>query len=296
MKLKKLIGMFIVMLLVLMATLTISHNNTYAADASYVLGLTNVRAKINGGAYGIGGLKGDGTPTKKVWKIVSYPKIGDYTISYANAFYCLKAEYGFMLQEGNADVTRVQKNYNLRYDMKSEKATVLARLQAIDVFKNDPNAYNKVMWIIDNMYLPKQSSQDRKAMLLINAGIIDRESELQYARITDDDIEVVQQLAIWYFTNPNNANYNNEQLPTLLFNNNSNSDSGYNDFTALYPDANRGRFRQEECDMLYQYLLNGAKGQGNYVSKDATSPLTFDKTRVQVKEETGGYLVRTIPN
>lgn len=304
MKLKKLIGMVMAMVLILMATLTIANNHTYAAAESYVLGLTNVRAKVNGGAYGIGSLKADGTPTKKVWKIVSYPKLGDYTISYDNAFYCMKAEYGFMLQEGNNDVTKVQKSYNLRYDMKSEKATVLKRLQAINVFKTDPTAYNKVMWIIDNMYLPKQSGQDKKVELLINAGIIDQASELQYARITDDDIEVVQQLAIWYFTNSDNTNYNSEQLPELLFNNNSNSDSGYNNFNALYPENSRGEYRQQECEMLYDYLLNGnqakhitgAKGQGTYVSKDVTSPLTFDKSRVEVKEETGSYLVRTIPH
>ena len=46
-----------------------------------------------------------------------------------------------MLQADNADVTRVQKTYNLKYDMKSQKDTVLARLQAIDVFKTDPSAY-----------------------------------------------------------------------------------------------------------------------------------------------------------
>ena len=286
MKLKKLIGLFMVVTFIVMATLTINVNNTYAAADSYVLGLTNVREPQNGkggAAYGFGGLKSNGMPTKKIWKIVSYPSEGNYTISYANAFYCLKAEYGFMLQADNADVTRVQKTYNLKYDMKSQKDTVLARLQAIDVFKTDPSAYNKVMWLLDNMYLPKKSTQADKIALFINADIIDNANELQYASITDDDIEVIQQMVIWYFTNNNNSNYNAETLPELLFNNWTNNDSGYNTFSDLYDTEDResGRFRQEECELLYRYFLTEAKKQGNYVSKDAVTPLTFDKARVQ---------------
>ena len=301
------------MMFILMATLTINVGSTYAAENNYVLGLTNVREPQNGkkgAAYGVGGPKSNGMPNKKVWKIVSYPREGDYTISYANAFYCLKAEYGFMLQEDNADVTKVQKTYNLKYDMKTQKDTVLARLQAIDVFKTDSTAYHKVMWLIDNMYLPKKSTQDQKAALLINAGIIDNASELQYARITDDDIEVVQQMAIWYFTNANNAIYHtddakgNAVLPELLFNNWSGEDKGYNTFSDLYQTNDSGRYRQEECEMLYHYLLDGkkdasgntiikgAKQQGDYVSKDVASPLTFDKTRVQtVPDNNGNYIV-----
>lgn len=297
MKLKKLIGLFMVVTFIVMATLTINVNNTYAAADSYVLGLTNVREPQNGkggAAYGFGGLKSNGMPTKKIWKIVSYPSEGNYTISYANAFYCLKAEYGFMLQADNADVTRVQKTYNLKYDMKSQKDTVLARLQAIDVFKTDPSAYNKVMWLLDNMYLPKKSTQADKIALFINADIIDNANELQYASITDDDIEVIQQMVIWYFTNNNNSNYNAETLPELLFNNWTNNDSGYNTFSDLYDTEDResGRFRQEECELLYRYFLTEAKKQGNYVSKDAVTPLTFDKARVQTTpDNNGNYIV-----
>ena len=162
MKLKKRIGILMVMIIVLIATLTINTKNTYAEKDNYVLGLTNVREAQNGkkgAAYGFGGLKTTGMPNKKIWKIVSYPREGDYTISYANAFYCLKAEYGFALQDGNANTSTEQRTYDLKYDMKSQKQDVLARLQAIDVFKSDPTAYNKVMWLLDHMYLPKKSNE-----------------------------------------------------------------------------------------------------------------------------------------
>ena len=303
MNLKKLTGMVI---LVFAVILMISVGTTYAANDSYILGITNVREPQGeklGGAYGIG-VKSDGTPEKKIWKIVSYPTSTSNTIDYSNAFYCMKAEHGFMLESGNTNVTTVKKTYNTKFDMKSQKQEVLTRLNNINVFKVDPTSYNKVMWIIDNMYLPKsEGAREQKIALLTNAGILDSDYTIEHVRITDDDIEVVQQLAMWYFTNPDNSTYNGETLPQLYFNNWSGKDSGYKNFEDLYNNkvtgTEDGRFRQQECQMLYNYFLNGsedgtikgAKDRGDYVSPDTVSPLTLDKSRVTLVEETDTYLV-----
>ncbi len=246
----------------------------------------------NGGAYGIG-IKSNGMPDKKIWKIVSYPTTSSTKIDYSNAFYCLKAEHGFMMDQGNTNVTTVKKTYNQKFDMKSQKQEVLTRLQTIDVFKADPTSYNKIMWVLDNMYLPKQSTQAEKVALLTAAGIIDSNYTIEHARITDDDIEVVQQMVLWYFTNAENSNYHNEALPVLSFNNWSGKDEKYETFEDLYntEQADNGLFRQQECEMLYQYFLTNAKTKSDYVSKDAISPLVFDKARVTIQDEEETYLV-----
>lgn len=295
MNLKKLIGMFMAVMMILCTVLAIGEGTTYAANANYVLGITNVREPQNGkngGAYGLG-IKSNGMPNKKVWKIVSYPTTSSTKIDYSNAFYCLKAEHGFMLDNGNTNVTTVKKTYNQKFDMKSEKQEVLTRLQAIDVFKADPTSYNKVMWVLDNMYLPKQSTREEKVALLTAAGIIDSNYTIEHARITDDDIEVVQQMVLWYFTNPENSNYHNEELPVLTFNNWSGKDEKYATFEDLYntEQADNGLFREQECEMLYRYFLTNAKTKGNYESKDAVSPLAFDKTRVTIVADDETYLV-----
>jgi uncharacterized repeat protein (TIGR01451 family) len=302
MNLKKVMGMLIIVAIVLVSTIVFSGNTTYAASSSYILGITNVREAQNGklgAAYGVGGLKSDNTPAKKVWKIVSYPTTDSKTIDYSNAFYCLFAEHGFMLEDGNTNVTTVRKTYNVKYDMKSDKTEVLTRLNNTGkgVF-TDTTSYNKVMWIIDNMYLPKQSSTDDKVNLLINSGIIKSADELSHARITDDDIEVVQQMAIWYFTNPDtdpdSFTYHTETLSTIVFNNWSGQDSGYNTFEDLYngdDDGREGLYRQQECDLLYKYLIKGANDHEDYTSPDAVSPLTLDKTRVTLSEENNQYII-----
>ena len=301
MNLKKLMGMIMG---VFTAILLIGAGSTYAANASYILGINNVRQ--TGGAYGIGGLKSDGTPTKKVWKIVAYPTQESDVIDYSNAFYCIKAEHGFMVQSGATNVTTVKKTYNQKYDMKSEtkitigntekteKQIVLEKLNSIGVFTKDQTSYNKIMWILDNMYLPKANgAENYKIELLTKAGIIDDDYTVEHARITDDDIEVVQQMALWYFTNPDDSNYNGETLPQLYFNDGTGIDSGYENFEDLYNsgDVKHGRFRQQECEMLYNYFITNAKTKGTYVSQDTVSPLTLDKTRVTLAEEEENYVV-----
>lgn len=295
MKLKKIIGVFVVTLIAMIA---FGVTNTYAANASYVLGITNVRE--DKGAYGLN-RKSDGTVEKKIWKIVSYPNTGSNVLSYDNAFYCLKAEHGFM-SNASANVTDIRKTYDQAFNMKTQKEEVMTRLNAIDVFKADPTAYNKVMWILDNMYLPKaEGASDFKVALLQVAGITNENYTVEHVRITDADIEVVQQMAIWYFTNPESPYYNgssnSEKLPMLYFNNWSGKDEAYENFEDLYNDkvdpekSKEGRFRQEECELLYRYFIDNAKTKQDYVSADVTSPLTLDKSRVTIQKEGTKYIV-----
>lgn len=302
MNLKKRIGMLMVIVIILLSTLTITAGTTYAAKDSYILGITNIR-EGDGGAYGLGG-KANGGVYKKIWKIVSYPTMSSNTIDYSNAFYCIRAEHGFAITDDDTtnDVTQKRRNYTIKRDMKTEKDNILARLKAVGSFNNhdgstNPNAdkeYNKIMWVIDNMYLPKQSTEKEKIELLVNAGIIESENDNYYGheRITDHDIEVIQQLVLWYFTNKDTYYtvdnvkvypYDRETLDNLLW---SSTDSGYDVF-----NGDEGRYRQQECAMLYKYFIDNAKTKDDYVSEDSISPLTLDKSRVALTQEGDSYLI-----
>ena len=69
----------------------------------------------------------------------------------------------------------------------------------LDVYKR------QILWIIDNMYLPehKDATQMKdtlvRKVLKFDGG--NNVSEEQLKNLTDDDIEFVQQMALWYFTN-----------------------------------------------------------------------------------------------
>lgn len=303
MKNKKVIGILIVIITLILAT-TAGSIKTYAAESSYYLGITNVRESKDGkggAAYGIGGLKADGNPFKKVWKIVSYPTENSTIPNYANSFYCIKAEHGFV-NEANPNISGKHPLYNTKLNMKTQSADVITKLNAINSIKNDPQLtseiYNKIMWIIDNMYIPSSATAAKdKETLLSKAEIIGPNGYEDGNLLTDDDIEVVQQLAIWYYTNPNDTNYHVDdtkgepKLQTIYFNNWNGQDSNYASFEDLYndpvADTRLGLTRQNQAEDLYKYLIKNAKS--NYQSSNTVvSPITLNKlnfTAIQVGEE-----------
>ncbi len=306
METKKIIGMLIVSLITILAICTFFTTNSYAADSSYVLGITNVREPQNGklgGAYGIAGLKSDGTPNKKVWKIVSYPNAGN-TINYDNAFYCIKAEHGFVSNTSSIDVSTIRKTYDTSFNMKTQSGEVLNRLNAINTATSKPEltqeTYNKIIWILDNIYLPKSSNAAQsKQELMEAAGITDYADGVL---LTDDDIEVVQQLAIWYFTNAEDSNYHSNNgsgepvLSEILFNNNTGKDSQYKSFANWYDDAlldiRTGTTRQYQAEDLYKYLISEANKNGNYTSNQTpTSPISLDKSRFKAEQVGERYII-----
>lgn len=270
MRTKKVIGMLIVILMLATMLCTVcttataveaSAQNETKAASSYVLGITNVREAQNGkkgGAYGIG-TKSDGTPNKKVWKIVSYES---GKINYDNAFYCVKAEHGFGgFTTSTSDSGR--KTYDTSFDMKTQSSDVLTRLNAINKAINkaeiSQETYNKMMWIIDNMYLPKaEGAEATKQALMEAAGVTEYTG--YGVLLTDDDIEVIQQLALWYFTNADDENYHEDKsdgtpkLSNILFNNWSGEDKEYKTFPNWYDDSflnkREGSTRQMQAEDL----------------------------------------------
>ena len=117
------------------------------------------------------------------------------------------------------------------------------------------NLYNAVLWIIDEAYLPTDKinesskvydSAEYKKELLSKAGI----PITQQKDITANDIEVIQQLAIWYFTNydeqKNNIN------PTV-----SQKTMYPAQFLSINSENNIGNQRENNLNRLYQYLVYG---------------------------------------
>ena len=302
MKTRKVIGILILSIILVILTSVISINSN-AAESSYYLGITNVREAKDGkagAAYGIGGLKTDGTPVKKVWKIVSYGTETSTIPNYTNAFYCIKAEHGFV-NEATPNITGKHPLYNTRFNMKTQQSEVISRLNAINSSKGDTlltqETYNKIMWILDNMYLPSSANAAKdKETLLTASEIIGPNGYEDGSLLTDDDIEVIQQLAIWYYTNPNDTNYHVDKngepkLQTIYFNNWNGQDNGYASLEDLYndpvADTELGLTRQYQAEDLYKYLIKNANP--NYQSSNTVvSPITLNKSnfkQTQIGEE-----------
>lgn len=189
-----------------------------------------------------------------VFKII---KEGD--VSFEDALYCLNAEKSFP--------SAGAKEYKNIGDLKNETETATAGLINSIGAKN----YKSLIWLIDNMYLRKQ--QPGEKMEFISKAFANEIAEnvippvtAEYIAsiITDDDIEVVQQWAIWYFTNGNKDGYSPDYQKYY--------NAKYSTFGTVYvkgmttdgkyttlSDLTGNGARQELLNKLYAYLVDSAK-------------------------------------
>lgn len=197
-------------------------------------------------------------------------KIGDYTgsgLNFNNLYYCLKWGLGF----GAGEISSTGVDYNYKTNLKNSDTGI--------------TNINQIRWIADNMYVPGSVDAAKlKARLLSNAGITN-------SKLTDDDIDVVQQFALWYYTqNSGELLYN--ELHTSGFDlgkaflkiggeNYSNSD------TAAFTKT-----RAEQIKTLFNYFVNNA---GSTMSEKPNITLTKTGATIQETTLTGENIIKIGP-
>lgn len=281
MKSKRIIGMLILISILLVALSSIFTTKTYAANPSYILG---ARATRKSGGYAID-VSTDGNNTglhRQIWKILSYPDTGSDVANYDNAFYCIKAEVGFTDPVPNKQREEYQMYMGQLNNMKKSKSDVLARLNTINTAHGKAqlteNNYNQILWIIDNIYIPGKSLPQEKIALIQRAfkAITDDTIEAGNIELTDDDVEVVQQMALWYYTNADDNAYHiwsdQEDAPVLrnLLCNNNDNDAIWQKDRANYQSLTG--FRQDQADILFEYLVTSADGNYNDTPVSLVNP------------------------
>lgn len=222
--------------------------------------------------------------TKNVWKIVTSTETGDITNQVPD-LYCLRAGLGFTNENGSADNSDPVL-YDQAFDIDGlDKANVqengykriqnyLSATSKITIFKEEEKAnFNSVLWILDHMLLEDATEEEVKAYLIEYAGY--RESDFTnkpLSILSKADIDAVQQLAIWYFTNTEvEEGYHNENFTTLFVSMNSaeslyNTNGEYIGFSGRFNVPNEfgdtqryGTWRQDAAKTLYTNLIT-AKG------------------------------------
>lgn len=232
---------------------------------------------------------------------------------FEDSFYCLRGGKGFgSVKYGSESSTNFTK-YTVIEDMKSNANDVIAKYKELyninldrtenitfnEKTYNNVNIYNAMLWIADNAYLPvstenKYDALEYKTELLTKIGI----AKINQSMITDDDLEVIQQLAFWYFANYD-ENGKDESVSTT------------NATPVNWLAINRendlfGTTRSNYLNRIYQYFIEGALKEASNVNseiRDITSEkdvtIGFDKnTEFKVKENTGstGTIVNPYEN
>lgn len=184
-----------------------------------------------------------------IWNIVKYDSSTSTTYQNKN-IYCVKAGKGFTEAGNTSGETLKRRPYNVKYNMKTEKEAISTHKDKTntqnavlhelatksDIPEGNISRYNAILAVLDNMYLPGQSTAEEKKELICNIfrevakndeftdyrgddyfgeavykiwgkddwrEIIDpmKEPMAEDYLLTDNDIKAVQQAVLWYFTN-----------------------------------------------------------------------------------------------
>ena len=278
MKMKRIALIFIMLIAILVLGV---FNTSNAATGSKYLGIKMLRES----GFGYKALE------KNVWKIVETNSSGTST-NYDNTIYCLKGGPGFGSSEfGNG--TPTVREYTRYFDMKDPDSIPSQYQDALpDV---NSNTYKALLWLLENVYVApasnassseKQEAEEYRELLLENA-------DLTGSYLTDDDIDAVQQLAVWHFTNDDEFDAGDAGNFEFWINAVSGQDSNYNPLSDEIGEGGEyGWDRAEEAQTLYRYLINTATEKApNYEVTVSSQPYQLAKLTQTVKTQGSNYII-----
>lgn len=229
---KKIIAIFFIIILV-----AVTFCGTVSA-ASINLALDEFRGKDSDNTYPAYGM--DSQHIYKVYEVTNG------TQNYNRAIYCLDAGRGFGTGTGLTLNTTTEYNQSFNMMNTTEKETIKGYETANNASFSAED-YEKVLKILKNSYI--SGTTDKSTFL--KKMIPNYESSLYY--ITDKDIEVAQQLAIWHYTNESTKT-NNTTFGELL----KNSEIA-NLYQAVYSDEGKNNI-----DKIISYITEATKNTENY--------------------------------
>ncbi len=180
--------------------------------------------------------------------------------NYLDTFYCINAERSLSITK-MYDYTKVADDFKDYSDVE-----VTNWREEVGITEEN---YKALVWLLENIYVKNQQANLKDSFLeKAFADLIAEEADLTppttvefiKERLTDDDIEVVQQWAMWYFTN--GSNEENEYYNALY--------NAFGQMTVSYEYLDDGELvqmedvvldatRQRYAAELYNYLITSAK-------------------------------------
>ncbi len=244
--------------------------NAAELNPSLYFGITELRSKTGlGYAIEDPNTNGETGTAAKIWNIVQYSGENTNDPTEVNV-YCIKAGVGFTEGAGTKQV----QEYNLYFDMYTEREAIANQdANTNKVLYNLVNGghYNELLALANLIYIPGESTDAEKETLLRESGILAFQEENaalgEEYNLTDDEIEAVQQAAMWYFTNygEEDGKYDRYDEDAWLFYTENGTD--YEALSSYGSDKipTVGTLRRQQAVMLYRYLIDEAKEQAeNY--------------------------------
>ena len=295
MKVKKALLKVSAMALAFVGLITITTTSQASISTSgKLLKMENPTYRASGYAYNAG-LKSD-TKTKEqhMWKIYEYNANGQTIKNKNNGIYCLKMGVGFGSENGSPTESRTYTIYaDMKNPIESDKSIIYSYKESLPSVKAEN--YNSIVWILDNCYVPAPSESPTdeqiataaafRKELLTNAGIPN-------SKINDDLIDIIQQIAIWYFTNDDEYKANkitNIEAKIASALNYTSIEDVFDNWDLVENDANPDGLG--DIYMLYNYFINGGKANKNTnPSVSDTNPIKLVSTGAKATLNEGNYI------
>lgn len=199
-----------------------------------------------------------------IYKIATY-KSTDTTNKIpdkSRTIYCIKGGIGFGSDDAETGYQEKIVTYTKKYDLKNLSAIPSPYKDVLPTGEN----YNKLMWVLDHLYIMPENTQEDSTQArtaFLNGAIPD---EL-YDTMIDDDIDAIQQLAVWNFTNPDaNDRFHIESAGLKIAKEGEAFDSLFN--------IDRDRFNATKALLSY-YVTNADANYSSPVIASDAKPITI---------------------
>ena len=241
---------------------------------------------------------------KNVWKI--YETDGNGNDKGLNStIYCLKGGPGF----GSSDYvsgTPQETHYTQYFNLKDPNSITPNQYKNV-LPDTSSKGYKALLWILDNCYVAPKTNptteeanravQDKKNLLNAAAAYAEEVSNTDVTinelnLLTDDDIDAVQQIAVWYYTNPEGDSYHVTSIDFWL---NSVQGTENSTFKSMINFGDDGWDRANACQALFDYLVQTPqKADFTYTidnSNVTPNPIKIADTDAKIVKNGDNYIV-----
>ncbi len=273
MKKSRVIITSMIFILFLITALLSNRLKAISVEPPMYFGIAELRTTTNMG-YAMGNPT---TGAERIWKIVQYSNT-NYNDPTEVSAYCIKADQGF----SNDTLTDI---YDVSYNMKTERTAIAGQNDVLDKLIYG-GQYDNLLALADILYVKGVSTQAERKQLLDASGASDVIEKSDFNSweeyyITDDEIDAVQQAAIWYFTNyQEGGQYDHYNQDTWIWYTSVDNKGVYNNLASYDPkgmvatDARAGYYREQQMVKLYRYLIDTAKSNAEKGINDDKTILT----------------------
>ena len=221
--------------------------------------------------------KGTNNKTENIWNIVTCTADGVVTDTIPD-LYCLRAGLGFTNQSQPETPVHSEaftspfkrEEYTEELDMVTGYSSLRSQLASSEakIFSEEEEThYYELLWVLDHMLLEDATQEELIQYLKDYAEYPEadftRENAISGEFLTRADIEAIQQLAIWYFTNNEDERHNTTELPPIyitLKGSLLHDGDDYKSYSDLFDlDGTHGTKRQAAAAKLYKNLIEKAQ-------------------------------------